>query len=70
MYSYDNLLNFMTVKGANHHVTFSKPSEALFIFTNIVLNQSQWVSRSQQGLDVSYSFLLPTKGKGKRKTSW
>ncbi|EOY12973.1 Serine carboxypeptidase 44 [Theobroma cacao] len=41
MYSYDNLLNFMTVKGANHHVTFSKPSEALFIFTNIVLNQSQ-----------------------------
>lgn len=22
MYSYDNLLNFMTVKGANHHVTF------------------------------------------------
>ncbi|EOY12976.1 Serine carboxypeptidase 44 [Theobroma cacao] len=41
MYSYDNLLNFITVKGVNHHVTFSKPSEALFIFTNIVLNQSQ-----------------------------
>ncbi|WRX28684.1 Peptidase S10 [Theobroma cacao] len=35
MYSYDNLLTLMTVKGANHHVTFSKPSEALFIFTNI-----------------------------------
>ncbi|WRX28221.1 Peptidase S10 [Theobroma cacao] len=35
MYSYGNLLTYMTVKGANHHVTFSKPSEALFIFTNI-----------------------------------
>ncbi|WRX28844.1 Peptidase S10 [Theobroma cacao] len=40
MYSYGNLLTFMTVKGANHHVTFSKSSDALFIFTNVVLNRS------------------------------
>ncbi|XVF78552.1 hypothetical protein PTKIN_Ptkin14bG0143500 [Pterospermum kingtungense] len=36
-YSYGNLLTLMTVKGANHHVTMSKPSQALFIFTSIVL---------------------------------
>ncbi|XP_022717995.1 serine carboxypeptidase-like 44 isoform X2 [Durio zibethinus] len=40
-YSYENLLTFMTVKGANHHVTLSKPSQALFIFTNIVLNRTR-----------------------------
>ncbi|OMO88947.1 Peptidase S10, serine carboxypeptidase [Corchorus capsularis] len=40
MYSYGDLLTFMTVKGANHHVTFSKPSKAFFIFKNIVLNPS------------------------------
>ncbi|EOY13060.1 Serine carboxypeptidase 44 [Theobroma cacao] len=40
MYSYGDLLTLMTVKGANHHVTFSKPSEALFIFTNAVINRS------------------------------
>ncbi|EOY13055.1 Serine carboxypeptidase 44 [Theobroma cacao] len=40
MYSYGNLLTFMIVKGANHHVTFSKSSDALFIFTNVVLNRS------------------------------
>ncbi|GMJ05254.1 serine carboxypeptidase-like 44 [Hibiscus trionum] len=32
LYSYEDLLTFMTVKGANHHVPFSKPSQALFIF--------------------------------------
>ncbi|XVE52080.1 hypothetical protein DITRI_Ditri02bG0092300 [Diplodiscus trichospermus] len=33
-YSYGDLLSFWTVKGANHHVTFSRPSEALSLFTN------------------------------------
>ncbi|EOY12957.1 Serine carboxypeptidase 44, putative [Theobroma cacao] len=40
MYSYDNLLNFMTVRRTNHPATFSKPSETLFIFTSIILNPS------------------------------
>ncbi|KAE8731766.1 Serine carboxypeptidase 44 isoform 2 [Hibiscus syriacus] len=42
MYTYeDNLLTFMSVKGANHHVPMSKPSQAFLIFTkSVVLRQS------------------------------
>ncbi|KAK8603055.1 hypothetical protein V6N13_085253 [Hibiscus sabdariffa] len=40
LYSYGDVLTFMSVKGANHHVPFSKPSQALFIFKNHVLNSS------------------------------
>ncbi|KAL4313008.1 hypothetical protein GQ457_01G004440 [Hibiscus cannabinus] len=43
LYSYGDLLTFMSVKGANHHVPFSKPSQALFIFKNHVLNSSMSV---------------------------
>ncbi|KAE8677068.1 putative Pyridoxal phosphate phosphatase-related protein [Hibiscus syriacus] len=42
MYTYeDNILTFMSVKGANHHVPMSKPSQAFLIFTkSVVLRQS------------------------------
>ncbi|XP_039001515.1 serine carboxypeptidase-like 44 [Hibiscus syriacus] len=44
VYSYENnLLTFMSVKGANHHVPMSKPSEALFIFTNYVITPSMLI---------------------------
>ncbi|XP_022777171.1 serine carboxypeptidase-like 44 [Durio zibethinus] len=38
-YIFGDLLTYMTVKGANHHATFSRPSEALFIFTNFTINR-------------------------------
>ncbi|MBA0676032.1 hypothetical protein Goari_017542, partial [Gossypium aridum] len=34
LYKFGESLTFMSVKGANHHVPFSKPSQALYIFTN------------------------------------
>ncbi|MBA0705479.1 hypothetical protein Golax_017670, partial [Gossypium laxum] len=34
LYKFGDSLTFMSVKGANHHVPFSKPSQALYIFTN------------------------------------
>ncbi|GMJ05253.1 serine carboxypeptidase-like 44 [Hibiscus trionum] len=43
LYSYGDLLTFMTVKGANHHVPFSKPSQALLIFRNHVINSSSQI---------------------------
>ncbi|OMP03018.1 Peptidase S10, serine carboxypeptidase [Corchorus olitorius] len=36
-YSYGDFLNLFTVKGASHHVTASRPSQALYIFKNFVL---------------------------------
>ncbi|GMI93754.1 serine carboxypeptidase-like 44 [Hibiscus trionum] len=41
LYTFGDLLTFMTVKGANHHVPLSRPSQALFIFTNYVINPPQ-----------------------------
>ncbi|GMI65556.1 serine carboxypeptidase-like 44 [Hibiscus trionum] len=38
-YSFGDLLTFFTVIEADHHVTFSKPSEALYIFTNFTINR-------------------------------
>ncbi|XP_039030435.1 serine carboxypeptidase-like 44 isoform X2 [Hibiscus syriacus] len=38
LYLYGDLLTFMTVKGANHHVPLSRPSQALYIFSNFVIN--------------------------------
>ncbi|KAK8589029.1 hypothetical protein V6N12_023438 [Hibiscus sabdariffa] len=38
-YSFGDLLTFFTVIGANHHVAFSKPSEALYLFTNFTVNR-------------------------------
>ncbi|MBA0809822.1 hypothetical protein Gohar_025439 [Gossypium harknessii] len=37
-YVFGDLLTFLTVKGGNHHVTASRPSQALDIFTNFVIN--------------------------------
>ncbi|KAK8358251.1 hypothetical protein V6Z11_A04G005700 [Gossypium hirsutum] len=37
-YDFGDLLTFLTVKGGNHHVTSSRPSQALDIFTNFVIN--------------------------------
>ncbi|MBA0676031.1 hypothetical protein Goari_017541, partial [Gossypium aridum] len=34
LYKFGDLLTFMSVKGANHHVPLSKPSQALYIFEN------------------------------------
>ncbi|OMO52595.1 Peptidase S10, serine carboxypeptidase [Corchorus capsularis] len=36
-YSYGDFLNLFTVKGGSHHVTASRPSQALYIFKNFVL---------------------------------
>ncbi|KAK9041581.1 hypothetical protein V6N11_016678 [Hibiscus sabdariffa] len=38
-YSFGDLLTFFTVIGANHHVAFSKPSEALYLFTDFIVNR-------------------------------
>ncbi|KAK9041556.1 hypothetical protein V6N11_016651 [Hibiscus sabdariffa] len=38
-YSFGDLLTFFTVIGANHHVAFSKPSEALYLFTDFTVNR-------------------------------
>ncbi|TYI85427.1 hypothetical protein E1A91_D05G441500v1 [Gossypium mustelinum] len=37
-YVFGDFLTFLTVKGGNHHVTASRPSQALDIFTNFVIN--------------------------------
>ncbi|KAG8492751.1 hypothetical protein CXB51_010455 [Gossypium anomalum] len=37
-YVFGDLLTFLTVKGGNHHVTSSRPSQALDIFTSFVIN--------------------------------
>ncbi|XP_039022283.1 serine carboxypeptidase-like 42 [Hibiscus syriacus] len=38
-YSFGDLLTFFIVKGGDHHVTFSQPSQALYIFTNFTINR-------------------------------
>ncbi|GMI65547.1 serine carboxypeptidase-like 41 [Hibiscus trionum] len=38
-YSFGDLLTFFTVIGGNHHVTVSRPSEALYLFTNFTVNR-------------------------------
>ncbi|KAK8712270.1 hypothetical protein V6N13_147510 [Hibiscus sabdariffa] len=38
-YAFGDLLTFLTVIEANHHVAFSKPSEALYLFTNFAVNR-------------------------------
>ncbi|XP_016702093.1 serine carboxypeptidase-like 44 [Gossypium hirsutum] len=40
LYKFGDSLTFMSVKGANHHVPLSKPSQALYIFTNHVIDPS------------------------------
>ncbi|XP_040931337.1 serine carboxypeptidase-like 44 [Gossypium hirsutum] len=40
LYKFGDLLTFMSVKGANHHVPLSKPSQSLYIFKNHLVEQS------------------------------
>ncbi|KAH1063616.1 hypothetical protein J1N35_028603, partial [Gossypium stocksii] len=37
-YEFGDLLKFLTVKGGNHHVTSSRPSQAFSIFSNFTIN--------------------------------
>ncbi|TYH74429.1 hypothetical protein ES332_D05G398100v1 [Gossypium tomentosum] len=37
-YEFGDLLKFLTVKGGNHHVTFSRPSQAFSIFSMFTIN--------------------------------
>ncbi|XP_016739537.2 serine carboxypeptidase-like 44 [Gossypium hirsutum] len=37
-YEFGDLLRFLTVKGGNHHVTSSRPSQAFSIFSNFTIN--------------------------------
>ncbi|XP_022721088.1 serine carboxypeptidase-like 44 [Durio zibethinus] len=39
-YLFGDLLTFLIVKGGGHHVTFSQPSEALYMFTNFTINRN------------------------------
>ncbi|KAG8492983.1 hypothetical protein CXB51_010286 [Gossypium anomalum] len=38
-YEFGDLLKFLTVKGGNYHVTSSRPSQAISIFSNFAINQ-------------------------------
>ncbi|KAL1103284.1 hypothetical protein V6Z11_D05G428200 [Gossypium hirsutum] len=38
-YEFGDLLKFLTVKGGNHHVTSSRPSQAFSIFSNFTINR-------------------------------
>ncbi|KAH1063718.1 hypothetical protein J1N35_028705 [Gossypium stocksii] len=37
-YEFGDLLKFLTVKGGNHHVTSSRPSQAFYIFSTFTIN--------------------------------
>ncbi|XVF37796.1 hypothetical protein REPUB_Repub20aG0041700 [Reevesia pubescens] len=39
-YSFGDLLTFFTVNGANHNVALSRPSQALYIFSNFTVDRS------------------------------
>ncbi|KAE8684264.1 putative Pyridoxal phosphate phosphatase-related protein [Hibiscus syriacus] len=58
-YSFGDLLTFFIVKGGDHHVTFSQPSQALYIFTNFTINRiHNESSETRRALGTNPSCLL------------